>query len=349
MAGEAQGGRRAAAEAYAYDDDSRWSDYWNNVLIPPHLSAKPEVRRHFQLKFYQRFVDPEFVVEPLSSMKDGTKDSAASSSVPRGPNVTVNQRPATTGTNTARSTAGSAPPRPPRAAPPADGTLQLDQKSFQFLNNAWVVVMAIFAIFPFLPRGISDRGYRFSLAGNAIACAHCLYLNNQRPRSWNLRGLQQWLQSVVPSKDFLSFMYSLIFFSSIHPIKFAVIPVFCRSLEESATFLRRNFSNTQLYKRFLQRPCELLASNRTMLQMTSANSEIGIGFQLIFMIITPQRNLVQALIYWQLLKLFYRAPYTSQYHQQVWSRIGAKADPLIHRFAPVLERPLDYVRNWFLN
>ena len=51
----------------------------------------------------------------------------------------------------------------------------------------------------------------------------------------------------------------------------------------------------------------------------------------------------------QLLKLFYRAPYTSQYHQQVWSRIGAKADPLIHRFAPVLERPLDYVRNWFLN
>ena len=41
-----------------------------------------------------------------------------------------------------------------------------------------------------------------------------------------------------------------------------------------------------MIRRFLQRPCELLASNRTMLQMTSANSEIGIGFQLIFMIIT---------------------------------------------------------------
>ena len=39
----------------------------------------------------------------------------------------------------ARSTAGSAPPRPSRAAAPqAAGTLQVDQKSFQFLNNAWV-------------------------------------------------------------------------------------------------------------------------------------------------------------------------------------------------------------------
>lgn len=39
----------------------------------------------------------------------------------------------------ARSAAENIPPRPPpRAAPRADGTLQLDQKSFQFLNNAWV-------------------------------------------------------------------------------------------------------------------------------------------------------------------------------------------------------------------
>lgn len=41
-----------------------------------------------------------------------------------------------------------------------------------------------------------------------------------------------------------------------------------------------------MIRRFLQRPCELLANNRTALQMMSANSEIGIGFQLIFMILT---------------------------------------------------------------
>jgi len=56
MAGEGQAQKRAAAEAYAFGEDSRWVDYWNNVLIPPQMSARPEVRRHFQLKFYQRFV-----------------------------------------------------------------------------------------------------------------------------------------------------------------------------------------------------------------------------------------------------------------------------------------------------
>jgi hypothetical protein len=56
MEGDGQAQKRAAAEAYAFEEDSRWSDYWNNVLIPPHMSSRPEVRRHFQLKFYQRFV-----------------------------------------------------------------------------------------------------------------------------------------------------------------------------------------------------------------------------------------------------------------------------------------------------
>ena len=55
MALDAQAHKRTTAEAYAFQDDSRWSDYWNNILLPPHLSSRPEVRRHFQLNFYQRF------------------------------------------------------------------------------------------------------------------------------------------------------------------------------------------------------------------------------------------------------------------------------------------------------
>lgn len=38
-----------------------------------------------------------------------------------------------------RSTGRSVPPRPtPQASPQANGMLRLDQKTFQFLNNAWV-------------------------------------------------------------------------------------------------------------------------------------------------------------------------------------------------------------------
>jgi len=342
MGGEkSQEERRAAAEAYEYDKDSRWADYWSNVLLPPQMSTRPDVQKHFQLKYYQRYIDSELQVEPLSSLKD--------SSAPPRTSSTTQQRSVNTG-GPARSTGGSIPPRPAaRPSPQVDGTLKLDQKSFQLLNNSWVVVMAVFAIFPFLPRGIADRGYRFSLAGSAIACAHCLYQENRRPRTWNLQGLQEWMQTVVPSKNFLSFMFSLIFFSSINPVKFAVIPVFLRSLEQVAVILRRNFNTGHIYKRYLQTPCELLVNNQTMLYTTSANAEIGIGFTLIFMFVTPQRNFVQALIYWQLLKLFYRAPGTSTYHQQLWSKIGARVNPLVNQFAPFLQRPLDYVRNWFLN
>ena len=42
-----------------------------------------------------------------------------------------------------------------------------------------VVVMAILALFPFIPRGISDRGYRLSLAGTVVACGHSLYLTHR--------------------------------------------------------------------------------------------------------------------------------------------------------------------------
>lgn len=39
-------------------------------------------------------------------------------------------------------------------------------------------------------------------------------------------------------------------------------------------------------RRYLQRPCEFLTTNRAMLYMTSANAEIGLGFTLIFLILT---------------------------------------------------------------
>jgi len=337
---ETQAQKRAAAEGYKYESDSRWADYWSNVLIPQQMIDRPDVKRHFQLKFYQRYIDAELEVEPLSSLKDSSAPRMASS---------TQQRPVNTGSQ-ARSTGGSVPPRPtPRASPQANSMLRLDQKTFQFLNNAWVVVMALVAYFPFSSRGLSDRAYRLALVGSAVSCAHGLYQQIRRPRTWNMEGLQEWLQSILPSKDFLPLIFSLLFFSSWSPIKFAVIPVLCRSLEQVVFYLRGNFNNTQLYKRYLQRPCELLTTNRTMLYMTSARAEIALGFTLIVLMVTPQRNIVLALIYWQLLKLFYRAPASAGYHQQTWSSIGGRANPLIHRFAPVLERPLDYVRNWFIN
>lgn len=60
---ETQAQKRAAAEGYKYESDSRWADYWSNVLIPQQMIDRPDVKRHFQLKFYQRYI-VSFLMKP---------------------------------------------------------------------------------------------------------------------------------------------------------------------------------------------------------------------------------------------------------------------------------------------
>ena len=54
--------KRIAAAAYDYENDSRWADYWSNVLIPPHMSSRSDVVDHFKRKFYQRYIVCTFVL-----------------------------------------------------------------------------------------------------------------------------------------------------------------------------------------------------------------------------------------------------------------------------------------------
>lgn len=337
--------KRAAASAYDYDGDAKWIDYWSNVLIPDHLASQPEVKKHFQLKYYKRYIDSELEVEPLATSNKKLPSSKSSSS------SAERRRPVNPGPQPSSQTQGGGTPSravPPRAMPATNGLLKLDRQSIQFLANAWVLIMTILTMFPFVPRGLGDRAYRFALVGTALACAHSLYSEYGMPRSWNLNGLQTWLQSVVMGSDFLQLLYCIIFASAFSPIKYAVLPVACRSLEQVAPYLKRNFSSTELYRKFLAKPCSFVESNVTALRGLSANSEVGLGFLLIVLMITPQRSMVQALVYWQLLKLKYHSPASSRYHQEAWSKLGSRVNPLIQRFAPFLQTPLGYVRGWFL-
>lgn len=337
MAAEEQQEKRAAALNYNFEEDNRWHQYYDNILIPAHLSSSPDVLRHYKLKFYQRFIDSELEVEPLKSVAPPAAPSISPSSADH-------RRPVNTAP---RSSASS---RPGRSAPPpaSSPSLRMDQQTFQFLNNAWVLIMAALAFLPLIPLSVSNRAYRFTFFGTAIGGLHSIYLRCGFPRSWNLQGIQQWLRSVVTSNELLYIMFSVIFISSGIPIKFAVVPLLCRSLELVAQHLRRNFSNTQLYRNYLYKPCVWVDSNTYTLHTVSANSEIGLGFLLIFLIFTPQRNLLQALLYWQLLKLKYQAPSSAPYHVSTWTRIGATVEPLIGKYAPVLQRPLDILKHWFL-
>ncbi|KAI3500589.1 hypothetical protein L1887_36413 [Cichorium endivia] len=322
--------KKIAATAYDYDNDPRWADYWSNVLIPPHMASRSDVVNHFKRKFYQRYIDPALVVEPMTTNTNSTAStpppSSSSTSVPRNSGSTTR----TTGT------------------PPASSTpLRWDRQTIQFSVNAWVFVVVVLAMIPMIPKSLSNRAYRLSFMGTACSSLYSLYSLYGKPRAWNLQEVQVWLQSVIATKDFIFFIYCLTFVTSNLRLTFALLPIGCRAVEHSAKFIRRNFSRSALYRKYFEEACVWVESNTTTLSILSSQAEIGIGFLLIISLLSWQRNIIQTFMYWQLLKLMYHAPVTAGYHQSVWSKIGRTVNPLIYKYAPFLNSPISAIKRWW--
>ncbi|GJN18447.1 hypothetical protein PR202_gb05611 [Eleusine coracana subsp. coracana] len=130
-AGDPQRLKRIGAAAYDYENDARWAGYWSNVLVPPHLASRPDVVDHFKRKFYQRYIDPGLIVEPMSSLTStqSTRPAARSSSASSGENI----RARDSGSG-ARTTASSQSPSAERSG----NSLRLDGRTIHFSINAWV-------------------------------------------------------------------------------------------------------------------------------------------------------------------------------------------------------------------
>ncbi|XP_051115487.1 uncharacterized protein LOC127240712 [Andrographis paniculata] len=332
--------KRIAAAAYDYENDSRWADYWSNVLIPPSMSSRSDVVDHFKRKFYQRFIDPDLIVEPISTSSSSQPAARASATQPQSSSSATRQR--SSGSTTRTSGTSTTTP------PPNSTSLRWDKNTILFSVNAWVFVVSTLAIFPLVPRNLSNRAYRLSFLGTACCSLYSLYSQYGKPRAWNLQALQVWFQSVVVTKDFINSVYCLTFITSHLCLKFALIPILCQVVEHMAKFLRRNFSRSTLYRKYLEQACVWVESNTSTLSILSSQAEIGLGFLLIISLFSWQRNIIQAFMYWQLLKLMYHIPATASYHRSAWTKIGQSVNPLIYRYAPFLNRPLAAVQKWWL-
>ncbi|KAJ6752928.1 RNA polymerase SIGMA FACTOR RPO [Salix koriyanagi] len=159
-----------------------------------------------------------------------------------------------------------------------------------------VFIVAVLAIIPFVPKHLSSRASRLSFMGTACSSLYSLYALYGRPRAWNLQGIQVYLQTIIATKDFISVIYCLTFVTSHLCLRFALIPILCRSLEHVAKFLRCNFSRSTLYRKYLEDPCVWVESNTTTLSILSSHSEIGLGFLLIVSLLSWQRNIIQTFI-----------------------------------------------------
>ncbi|CAG7890978.1 unnamed protein product [Brassica rapa] len=227
--------KKIAAAAYDYDNDARWTDYWSNILIPPHMASRPEVVEHYKRKFYQRYMDPDLVVEPMSST------SSSQSARPSASTTNANEQQA-------RSRSSGSVPRTTGPSGANPSSVRWDQQTIQFSVNAWVFVIAVLAVLPLVPKNLSNRAYRLSFMGTACSSLYSLYALYGRPRAWNMQGMQVYFQSIVGAKDFIYFIYCLTFVTSNLCLKFALIPILCRALEQVAKFLRRNFTRSTIYR-----------------------------------------------------------------------------------------------------
>ncbi|KAG1368053.1 transmembrane protein 33 [Cocos nucifera] len=328
--------KKIAAAAYDYESDPRWAEYWSNILIPPHMASRSDVVDRFKRKFYQRFIDPNFVVESMPSTS-ASSQSARPSVRSSSSSATENARPHSPGSGNTTS------------APPGrnENSLQLDRRSIHFSVNAWVLVVAVLGIIPIVPRHLSNKAYRLSLLGTTCSSFYSLYILYRKPRAWNLPAIQAWFQTVIATKDFIRLIYCLLFLTSQLHFNFALIPVLCWALEHVAKFLRRNFAGSSLYRKYLEEPCLWVETNATTLGILSSNAEILLGFLLIISLFSWQRNVIQTFMYSQLLKLMYHAPVTAGYHQSVWSGIGRSVNPYIYRYAPFLNTPMAAVQRWW--
>ncbi|KAK4256304.1 hypothetical protein QN277_009188 [Acacia crassicarpa] len=335
--------KKMAAAAYDYENDPRWADYWSNVLVPAHMVSNSDVINHYKRKFYQRYIDPDLIVEPMStsSSSQSTPPSATSSSrsSPSRNGQAYTQNSGTGSTNRTSGTSATAGSNPT--------PLRWERKTIHFSVNAWVFVIAMLAVIPLVPRSISQRAYRLSFLGTVCSSLFSLYLQYGKPRAWNLQALQIYLQSIVGTKDFIYLIYSISFVTSHLCLKFALIPILCQALEHIAKFLRRNFSQSTLYRKYMEEACVWVESNTTTLNILTSHAEIALGFLLIISLLSRQRNVLQTFMYWQVLKLMYQAPVTATYHRSVWAKIGRTVTPFIHRYAPALNTPLAAVQRWW--
>lgn len=250
--------------------------------------------------------------------------------------------------NSGSSSRSAAPPPPPPQTDRAANPLRFDARTIHFSINAWVLVVAGLGMLPILPKHLADRACKLSLLGTILSSGYSLYSTYGKPRALNMQAIQGWLNSVLGTKDFIHLMFSLLLFTSQLHLKIAALPVFCWALDHVARFLRRNFTHSSFYRAYLEEPCLWVETNNTTLSLLSSNAELALGFLLIISLFSWRRNIIQTFMYWNLLKLMYRAPVTSSYHQSTWAKIGRTVNPYIHRYAPFLQTPISTIQRWWL-
>ena len=183
----------------------------------------------------------------------------------------------------------------------------------------------------------------FSFLSTVLSTALTIYSIYGLPKGG---AYQLWISTVASGADFPFLMLSLIFIGGHlgYVDSVAVLLLARRSLWFVLTqFSKHSHNDPKLL--FISNLWTTLKAAESTVLLIAATAEIMIGFWLSIMIITPNRNIIATIMYWNFLRLRYQSPRSHEIHARSWTAIAEKADPLLK--IELVSRIVEKAQKWF--
>jgi len=222
------------------------------------------------------------------------------------------------------------------------------KERYVFILHAATLLAAVAYILPLDLMGIQIKDMAFSIMVwcSILACGYTLYANYGAPPVWPWRGMEvlaPWIMRVQGSNDMQMLFFALIFVSS-EPMLIVALILARRSLWSVGTMGSTKLTENRFWKMFS--PVWTTAqANQVKIMQYATTFEIGLGFMLVAMLLTPSRKILAVFLMWNFLKMRYISDKSGR-HRNAWAQIDARVSPYLNK-VPMLTPVVNYAKNWF--
>jgi len=326
---------------FDFDGNDSWKNYLEGVEISS--ASKDSLISKLKAKWYKKEIDPDFEIEWVTGARPATQPT----SNPSRPSSTYTPSSSSSSSSNNRSYgSGSsfgnsyAAGTSGLAAGAVSGT-PTQQKVSLFLYLA-VILFGLFAL-PISPFAGLAGPLFMRVAG--LAFGYRVYISAGIPtsfRPWS--NVTAYLQKVFMLPEAHFFLTSLTFAQQ--PLLFAIGPLWIRAVYQAVALAEKHYSASRLWQLGGAKLQKVLAEKHSVAALGSAMSEIVLGLVLGLLLLTPRRNLLTLVFWWQMLKMRFHMSTTSAYHRQAWRMLGEKTSPIRSR-VPIIQKAVAFGEKWF--
>ena len=192
------------------------------------------------------------------------------------------------------------------------------------------------------------------VAASAAASLYIVFTNYGLPRlsRQSIRApLQEWFSKCMSGMEFPFLFFTLMFVNehgSLLPFGLANYVSVLLIVRRAVWFLGATWSKapSPLWLKLGHSLWLGIKSRESFILHACSVLEVLMGFWYVFLVVTPNRQLMTMFVYWTYLRIRYMAPRSRSAHLAAWTTIGAWVAP-VRRAVPLLEKPIEWGVAWF--